>query len=112
MSEENFVPEAEGEDTSVPKGELTVEQVFALIAEGKTVENARIRKLKFRGNYDKPIAFRNCTLVQPEFNGATFAAEVKFVGCTIDRPHFNKQVTFESNLAFSGSTFSRRRQLL
>ena len=107
MSEENFVPEVEGEDTSVPKGELTVEQVYALIAEGKTVENARIRKLKFRGNYDKPIAFRNCTLVQPEFNGATFAAEVKFVGCTIDRPMFNKLVTFENNLNFSGSTFNK-----
>ena len=78
--------------------ELTAAQVHELIAAGKDVYNARVKRLKFKGTVPGPVRFRNCVLVQPEFDKVTFADDAAFVGCTIDRPAFRGAVVFEKSL--------------
>src|SRR4051812_47079097 len=55
------------EPTAPVRADLTAQQALELIRQGKPVENARVRKLRFRGAFDTPVRFKNCTLVHPEF---------------------------------------------
>jgi uncharacterized protein YjbI with pentapeptide repeats len=105
--EEPAFADAPAEEGAPAKVELTAEQVFALLAEGKPVENARIKKLRFRGDYDKAIVFRHCAIAQLSIENCTFRQDVKFIGCALDRPQFSKASTFEKGLDFTSCTLSK-----
>ena len=62
-------PDVQAEDANPAKTDLPPDQALALLREGKPVQNARIKGLKFRGVFDKPVLFRNCTLVRTLFDG-------------------------------------------
>ena len=84
------------EDAAAPaKTDLAPDQVFELLKAGKVIEHARVRRLKFRGAFDYAVRFRNCTLVQCEFDGATFREAVSFASCGLDRVTFHRPCTFE-----------------
>ncbi len=102
-----FVPDAPAADGPAPKAELTPQEVLDLLAAGKPVVNARVRRLKLRGEFAGPVHFRHCVLTQPEFNGVTFKADVLFAGCTLDRPSFSKPTVCEKGLDLSGSTVNK-----
>ena len=106
-ADEPVPADAPADDGAPAKVELTAEQVFALLAEGKPVENARIKKLRFRGEFDKPIVFRHCAIAQLFVENCTFREDVKFIGCALDRPQFSKASTFEKGLDFTASTLSK-----
>jgi hypothetical protein len=84
--------------------DLPAAEALALLAEGKPVENVRVRRLKIKGEFAGPVLFRNCTLVQPELAGGTIKGDLTFAGCNIDRPLFTKPVTVEGNFAFNHCT--------
>lgn len=112
MSEQDLnqilaAPEPPAEEAAPAKVDLTPEQAFELLRAGKTVENARIRRLKFRGTVDYAVRFRNCTLVHTEFDGATFQQDVSLIGCTLDRPKFDRVTVCEKSLDLSHSIVNK-----
>ena len=100
-------PDVPPEDANPAKTDLPPDQALALLREGKPVQNARIKGLKFRGVFDKPVLFRNCTLVRTSFDGVEFADAVAFVGCTLDRPSFNRATVFRGNLDIGNSVLNK-----
>lgn len=100
-------PEPPAEDAAPVKTDLTPEQAFELLRAGKTVENARVRRLKFRGVIDYAVRFRNCTLAHAEFDGATFQQDVSLIGCTLDRPKFDRATICEKSLDLSHSIVNK-----
>jgi hypothetical protein len=97
------VPEPPADEPAPAKADLAPDQALELIRAGKPVENARVKRLKLRDDFEQPVRFRNCVLVQCEFDGATFRQDAAFVACTLDRPTFTKPSTFEKNLDLSHS---------
>ncbi len=87
--------------------EMAPAEALARLAEGKPVENVRIRRLTLKGEFDKPVLFKNCILTQPEFAGGIFKDELAFSNCTLDRPYFTKAVTVEGNFRFHNSTANK-----
>ena len=106
-ADESAPADSPAEEGFPAKVELTAEQVFALLAEGKPVENARIKRLRLRGAFDKPIVFRHCAIAGLSVEGCAFAEDVKFIGCALDRPQFSKANTFEKGLDFASTTLSK-----
>lgn len=100
-------PEVLPDEQMPTKAEMTPLAALELIRAGKPVENAKIRRLKFRGSFDQPVRFRNCTLIQPEFDTANFAEEVSFVGCTLDKVISQKSTTFAKGLDIGGCVINR-----
>lgn len=100
-------PDAGGDDHGPARKDLTPAEAFELLKTGKPVVNARIKRMKFRGDFAYRVEFRNCTLIQLEFDSATFAEEVKFIGCNLDRPTFTRRNTFEKTLDIGHSTFNK-----
>ena len=99
--------DATGEEHAAAKAELTPQQVLELLRAGKEVFNARVRKLRLKGPFDLPVRFRNCTLIQPELEGATFAADVTFVHCSIDRLSVTRGCVFAAGLDFGHSVLNK-----
>lgn len=100
-------PDVLPDDAAPAKAEMTPQAALELVRAGKPVENAKIRRLKFRGAFDQPVRFRNCTLTQPEFDAAAFAEEVSFVGCTLDKVLSAKPSTFAKGLDLGGCVVNR-----
>jgi hypothetical protein len=48
----------------------------------------------------------NVHLGQPQFDGASFAAEVSLARCTLERPRFNRPTVFAENFSLAGSTLA------
>jgi len=57
-------PEPPAEEPAPVKAELSPDAALELLRAGKTVENALVKRLKFRGPVEHPVRFRNCTLTQ------------------------------------------------
>jgi len=97
-------PEAAGpEDAGPRRVEMSGEEAMALLREGQVVTNARVGRLKFKGDVPFAVQFKGCVLVKPEFSGVTFAETVSLVACTIDRGQFNRKVEFAKDLRLDGS---------
>ncbi len=84
----------------------TLEPAEALerLHRGELIENARIEGLKLKGEFALPVRFRNVTLVRLVIDRASFADEVAFEHCTLDRFRINKTATFAKGLCLSAST--------
>jgi hypothetical protein len=78
--------------------------VLERLRRGELIENARIDGLKLKGEFPLPVRFRNVTLVQLVIDRASFAAEVAFEHCTIDRFKTTGSATFAKGLDLSAST--------
>lgn len=87
-----------------PKTVLTAKEALEKIRLGITIENVRIERLVLRGEWEKPFKLKNCHLVRPRFDGATFKGEVEMISCTVEKPHFSGKTTFESNWRLTAST--------
>ncbi|OWK38547.1 pentapeptide repeat-containing protein [Fimbriiglobus ruber] len=101
------VTDAPADDLAPALTDLSPEQVVALLRDGKTVANARVKRLKFRGAVAYPVRFKNCTLVHCEFDGATFQDEVSFAACLLDRAVCQHGTVFEKALDLSHSVLNK-----
>jgi uncharacterized protein YjbI with pentapeptide repeats len=99
--------EPPAEEPAPVRADLAPHMALELIRAGKTVENARVKRLKLRGAFDQPVRFRNCVLTCCEFDGATFHKDVSFTACTLDRPAFIRPTVFEGNLDLSHSVINK-----
>lgn len=102
-----FAPDVTVEEHAPEKTELTPQQVLELLRGGKEVVNARVRKLRLKGAFELPVKFRNCTLVQADIEGASFAADVSFVHCSLDRLSVTKGATFAAGLDLGYSVLTK-----
>jgi hypothetical protein len=98
-------PESDGADG--PKRTLSGKEALEKLRAGEPLENARIERLSFRGEFPLPVRLKNVTLVQPRFDDASFRDEVAFIGCTLDRPACGKECTFDKTVYLTGSTLVR-----
>ena len=96
-------------DAVSPSTDALLDPAVALerLKQGKPIENARIVRLKLKGDFPLPVRFRNVTLVQPVIDQATFADEVAFEHCTLDRWKIARHATFAKGLNLSASTLVR-----
>ncbi|MGL6072554.1 MAG: pentapeptide repeat-containing protein [Fimbriiglobus sp.] len=107
---ENEAPDLnapEAEDTGSKRADMSPDEAWARLREGKSVENVRIRGMKFQGTIPENITFKACLLVQPMFKSVTFQGTASFVACTIERAQFSRKATFEKNLTWDGSVFQK-----
>src|SRR5262249_59625997 len=96
------LPEADNADSG--KRTLSAKDVLDKLRAGEPIENARVERLSFRGEFPLPVRLKNVTLVQPRFDDACFRDEVSFIGCTLDRPACGKECTFDQAVSLTGST--------
>jgi hypothetical protein len=94
-------------DDGPARKDLTPTEVYDLLKAGKPIVNARVKRLKFRGEIPYRVEFRNCQLIALEFDSVTFLDDVKFIGCTLERPTFNRQCVFEKLLDFGSCTLNK-----
>jgi hypothetical protein len=99
-----FSPEDDEGSESAAKPLLSAAEALDKLRKGITLENVRIEKLVFKGEFTEPVRLRHCVLVQPRFEGAVFRAEVTFARCTVERPQFGKKTEFTQGLSLVGST--------
>src|SRR5829696_6458103 len=100
------VPSVDQDQANAPLPGSTMPAAEALekLRRGEVVEGARIVDLKLKGEFAQPVRFRNVTLVQLVVDKATFAEDVAFEHCTLDRPRFTRTSVFEKGLSLSAST--------
>lgn len=100
-------PDVQAEEHAPERIDLTPQQALELLRAGKEVVNARIKKLKLRGPFELPVRFRNCALVLTEIEQASFAADVAFIHCSVDRLTVSRGATFAGGLDFSHSVLNK-----
>jgi hypothetical protein len=102
------VPEASGDEPALaPSRDLSAREALEKLRAGEPLENVRIVKLQFKGEFPLPVLLKHVVLVQPQFDGAKFQGTVSFLGCTIDRPHYGKHTEFMQHLDLTGATLIR-----
>jgi hypothetical protein len=114
LHEEGGTPDAaEALPDAPPRARMAPAEALERLRRGEALENVRIDRLRFKGDFPLPVRLVNVCLVQPQFDGAAFAAEVSFTRCTIDRPYFNHATSFGDDLCLSRSTliFTRLRNV-
>jgi hypothetical protein len=89
---------------SAPRARMAPAEALERLRRGETLQHVRIDRLRFQGDFPLPVRLVNVTLVQPQFDGAAFAAEVVFSRCIIDRPHFNRPTAFGDDFSLAQST--------
>jgi len=105
--EEQLDPSVSPDYNSADLPELSAEKAFEQILSGQPLANVRVSGLTFRGEITCAIRIQHCVLIRPCFKSATFLEGVQIVGCTIDRPNFQKKNVFHKGLDLSGSRLSR-----
>jgi uncharacterized protein YjbI with pentapeptide repeats len=96
-----------GTEEVAPRATLSAQEALAKLRAGEILENVRVVRLTFRGEFPLPVRLKRVVLVQPRFDGATFQGDVQLHGCTLDRPNFERPCTFAQALDLSGSTLVR-----
>jgi len=108
VADNDSQPALEDHDGGRPvKKEMSPHEAMELLKAGQPVVNARIKRFRFKGEIPFRVEFRNCTLIQLDFDSATFAEDVKFIGCNLDKLNCTKRNTFEKLLDFSHSTLNK-----
>src|SRR5437588_12992181 len=114
LAADEALPPVAAEDLpEAPRARMAPQEALERLRRGETLQNVRIDRLRFKGDFPLPVRLVNVTLVQPQFDGAAFAAEVSFARCTIDRPRFNRPTAFGDDfcLTFSTLIFVRLRNV-
>ena len=113
MPEEDSIATDEGQAPSesggefsspTPRPEMDPKEAWERLRRGETIELVRIEGMRFRGEIPHPVRFRNVLLVRPLVEKATFAEDVSFEHCTLDRLKFTRTSIFEKGLSLSAST--------
>lgn len=91
------VEDVEGAD-DVPKTVMSADEALERLRAGVALDNVRIERLHFRGEFEHPLHFKRVHLVQPKFDGARFKSDVTLSHCTIDRPSFGRATEFHRHL--------------
>ena len=102
VHEEDGAPAAAEHLPDAAPRRMAPAEALERLRRGETLQNLRIDRLRFKGDFPLPVRLVNVTLVQPQFDGAAFAAEVVFSRCTIDRPHFNRPTAFADDFCPGG----------
>ncbi len=97
---------AEDLPEAAPRVRLEPQEALERLRRGETLQDVRVDRLRFKGDFPLPVRLVNVYLSQPQFDGAAFAAEVSFARCTLDRPRFNRPTTFAADFGLNGSTLS------
>jgi hypothetical protein len=113
LHEEGAPVAAEHVPEAAPRARMSPAEALERLRRGETLQNVRIDRLRFKGDFPLPVRLVNVHLIQPEFDGAAFAAEVSMARCTIDRPRFNRPTTVAEDFCLAHSTlvFVRVRNL-
>ena len=112
-AEAEFDATAEGEPLAVEHAQtpktntIPPDEAIARLRRGEKLENVRIVGLRLKGDIPFRVTFRNVTLVRLLIEGATFAEDVAFQGCTIHGIKTSKSVNFVKGLSFQGSTLHK-----
>src|SRR4051794_39473575 len=110
MSEQEQEKEDQGGDTRAGAhgalATMTSEQALSHLRTGRPLENVRVEKLVFRGEFVQPIRLKNCVLIRPRFDSATFQTDVTFQNCTLEHPYLSRENVFNGDLSFRGSTLT------
>src|SRR5690348_13552459 len=107
---EATLPPAEADETTeetAVKTVLTAQEALEKLRAGQPLENVRVVRLTFKGEFPLPVRLKRVVLVQPHFDGAVFHGAVELHGCTVDRANFGRPTEFQQDLSFSGSTLLR-----
>ena len=86
---------------------MSADEALQRLREGQTLNNVRIPRLVLKGEFDKPITMKHCTLARLHIEKATFTESVTIVGCDLSAPRFGKKAVFEKDLNLAGSRFDR-----
>lgn len=108
-TEANTITTAEtGEDlaegTTEARPALPAATALERLRRGESICNAKIVGLVLKGEFTLPVRLQSVTLIQPVIDKATFAEDVAFVHCTLDRPRFAHNTVFNKGLDLSTST--------
>jgi len=95
---------AEDLPEATPRAKMSPQEALERLRRGETVQDVRVERLRFKGDFPLPVRLVNVYLSQPEFDGATFAAEVSFARCTLERPRFGRPTVFATDLSLVGAT--------
>ena len=87
-----------------PKKELSPREALEKLRKGEPLQNVRIERLIFRGEFPEAVELRNVTLVFPRFEKVTFKRSVSFAGCTLISPKFSPKTVFEMGLNLHEAT--------
>ena len=104
MSEQRVEHEESLQADVVARLPMTAEQALERLKKGQPVENAKIERLSFCGEFPSAVRLKNCQLIRPNFDAAVFKSEVAFIQCLIDRPTFHRSAVFEQGWNLSHST--------
>ena len=109
-------PLNEDERTSAPKRAqpidriarptMTADEALKRIKQGEAIVGVKIVGLVLKGEFTRPVQFKDVTLIQPEIRKGTFAEGVVFEHSTIDRFRVDSS-TFAKGLCLDGSTLVR-----
>jgi hypothetical protein len=108
LDEEDSTPLSEFGPAAVgfSRPTITADEALKQIKQGERVSGVRIVGLVLKGEFTKPVQFKDVTLIQPQIQKATFSECVEFEHTTIDRLKVNN-ATFGAGLSFDGSTLFR-----
>ena len=102
---ELMTAEFEAPEQISARREVSAEEALATLAAGKELAGVRVRRLVFKGEFPLPVRVRNCTLVQPQFHGATFKGDVSLAGTTVEKPAWRGPIVFEKDFDISYAVF-------
>jgi hypothetical protein len=105
IADDNLLPvNAADLPEGTPRARMSAHEALERLSRGETLTSVRIERLCFRGEFSRPVRMVDVYLSQPRFDGATFAAEVSFSRCTLDRPRVIRPTTFAADFCLVGST--------
>ncbi|SIO61790.1 hypothetical protein SAMN05444166_6857 [Singulisphaera sp. GP187] len=105
-SEAAFDDSVQGYEAGTGHSGSTMSAAEALekLKRGEPIERTRVVGLTLKGEFTEPVRFSKVTLVRFSIEKATFAQEVGFEHCTLERPRFSRKSQFEKGLSLTGST--------
>jgi hypothetical protein len=107
---EATLPPVEAEETAdgtEAKTVMTPQEALEKLRAGQALENVRVVRLTFKGEFPHPVRLKHVVLVQPHFDGAVFRGEVALHGCTVERATVGRPTEFHQDLNLAGSTLIR-----
>jgi hypothetical protein len=89
-----------------PSGYPTISAEDALnrLQTGKPLERVRVTGLEFSGLIGHRVEIIRVVLDRPRFKNATFADDVRFIGCTLINPRFQGPLVAEKSLQLKSCT--------
>lgn len=78
--------------------EMPAAEALEILRRGELLHDVRVKRLRLKGEFTLPVRMRGVLLYQPEFQDATFQAEVSLNHCSVDRPRFRGEIVFAKGL--------------